>query len=229
MGHRCGVACGPTLAASFILLTASMLMLAGTTQGAETERRELAIRIDNKPAGTYHLSVTQNDNGTITVHARANVSYWVFLYHYKYSFQGTEVWKSGRLIRLDSTSNDDGKRFAVHAKADGANLQVTVNGETTTLPGDLWTTTAWHAPAHKFRNHRLPMIDADTGRALHGRLEYVDQQSIEVAGNSVECAHYRVTDGAQMELYFDGHQRLVRQDTVEQGHATVLQLTGVEH
>jgi hypothetical protein len=208
-------------------LLGGVLMLAGTVRAADPEQRDLAIQIDNKPAGTYHLTIATAKDGTITVRARANVSYRVFFYHYTYTYQGTEVWKGGRLLRLDSSCNDDGKRYTVHAKADGRNLQVTINDNVTALSGDSWTTSAWHTPAARFRNHQLPMIDADTGRALHGRFEYVDQRNVNVNGAWVECAHYHIGGDNEMELYFDSHHRLVRQETVEQGHATVLQLTSV--
>jgi len=203
-------------------------MSAAAARAADVEAREYGIYIDNKPAGTYHLHMVVADDGKTTVRANADVRYRVLIYHYTYTFRGTEVWKNGRLIRLDSTANDDGKKFMVHAEPADGNLRVTVNGNTATLPGDVWTTTAWQKPAARYHNHTLPMIDADTGRHLSGRLEYVDKRDIPVGDSAVACEHYRVTGGTQMELYFDRHHRLVRQETVEQGHATVLQLRGIQ-
>ena len=49
-----------------------------------------------------------------------------------------------------------------------------------------------------------------------------------VAGQAVECAHYRVSGGAQADLWFDANERLVRQDSIEDGHRTVLELTRLQ-
>ena len=227
MGWRCHPGKRGQRSWAWPALLGGLLLCAAVTHGAEVEDRDYAIRIDKKPAGTYHLHIVTAD-GRTTVRARANVSYRVLFYHYTYTFAGTEAWQNHRLIELDSTSNDDGKRFAVHAEATEGKLQVTVNGDTSLARGDVWTTTAWQTPPARFRNHYLPMIDADTGRQLGGQLEYVDRRDITVGDHDVACTHYRVTGGTQMELYFDGHDRLVRQETTEQGHATVLQLTGIQ-
>lgn len=228
MHGRCGAIHQNGRTSLWLGILGSLLLSATAAQATDVEGRDYAIRIDNKPAGTYHLHLVKADDGTTTVRASANVSYRVLLYRYTYTFRGTEVWKAGRLTGLTSTSNDDGKRFNVQAQADGGNLRVTVNGTTTSVRGDVWTTTAWRMPAARYRGHYLPMIDSDTGRLLGGRLEYVDRREITVGDNAVTCSHYRVTGGTQMELYFDGKDRLVRQETVEQGHATVLQLTGIQ-
>src|SRR5438105_15705134 len=75
---------------------------------AEKETRIFTVRIDGRVAGDYQMAINRPDDHTFVVNARANVLVSYFLIKYRYSYQGTEVWKDGRLVYLDSKTNDDG-------------------------------------------------------------------------------------------------------------------------
>src|SRR5207253_660929 len=159
--------------------------------------------------------------GQVDVHVR-----FALVVNYKYTYRGTETWKDDRLFRLDSTCDDDGQRYTVHAEADGNRLRVTVNGAERAVRPDVWTTSCWRLPPAQYRNAALVLLDADTGREIAGRLQYVGTSKVDVAGQTQECVHYRVTGGTKLELWYDAQERLVRQESQEQGHATVLQIIG---
>jgi len=208
-----------------VVMLVSSLSRAGA---AGVEYRTFSITIDGKPAGEYQMTLTRQGHGSVAVNCQADVRFKVALiYTYTYSYQGTETWKDGRLMRLDSSSNDDGKRFTVSAQADGKDLRVTVNDEARTVRGDVWTTSCWHLPDAKFRNADLPLLDADTARELSGTMQYVGTDRVNVAGEMRDCTHYRVTGDVQYELWYDRRQRLVRQENVEDGRRIVLELTGL--
>jgi len=194
---------------------------------AEVEHREYQIRIDDKPAGHYHMIITNRDDGVVVVQGQAQVDIRVLVVRYRYTYRGTEFWKGGRLERLDSTCDDDGKNFTVKALADGNSLRVTVNGEGRAVRPDVWTTSCWRLPAAQYRNRALTLLDADTGREIAGHLQYVGESEVTVGGQPQDCVHYRVTGDTKLELWFDAQERLVRQESEEQGHATVIQLSGV--
>jgi hypothetical protein len=185
--------------------------------------------VDGKHGGEYHMTITRQDDGTtvLTAHANVRLSYVGGLYKYTYSFRGNEVWKDGRLVRMDSASNDDGKQFSVNAVADGNALRVRVNGQEHASRPDVWTTTYWRLPDAQYRNRGVPLLDADTGRDINGALQYVGTSQLTVAGQVKTCTRYRVTGGVQVELWYDDQERMVRQESVEDGHRMLLELTGV--
>jgi hypothetical protein len=191
---------------------------------ADVEYRDFQVAIDGKPAGEYHLTINRRDDGTLVVTGQADVHVkYLAIYNYTYSYRGTETWKDGKLVRLDSTSNDDGKRFTVAARTDNNALQVTVNGQQRAVPADVWTTSCWRLPDAKYRNRALVLLDVDTGKEIAGTLQYVATGTLNVAGQAQDCAHYRVTGGTQLELWYDAQERLVRQESLEQGHRMVLE------
>src|SRR5205814_789617 len=78
-----------------------------TQQAADTtEIRDFVVQVDGKQAGNTQLAITQRQDGTTQVSAKANVQVKLFL-TYTYAFQGTEVWKGGQLLKLTGQCNDN--------------------------------------------------------------------------------------------------------------------------
>jgi hypothetical protein len=69
------------------------------------------------------------------------------------------------------------------------------------------------------------LLDSDKGLKLRGEVQYVGKEMMTVAGNRQSCTHYRVSGEVQVELWYDKSQRLVRQEGVDSGHKTLLELT----
>jgi hypothetical protein len=203
-----------------------VLSYTSPASAADVEARDYQISVDGKRGGESHFRIARRDDGSTVVTCQADVSvrYALGLYTYRYTYRGTEVWKDSRLVRLTSTANDDGKQYAVRAERDGNGIRVTVNGEEATARADVWTTSYWQLPPTPFRNNNVPLLDADTAKRMAGRLDYVGTSRVRVGGQVVDCAHYRLTGDVRAELYYDGQERLVRQETQEQGHPTVIEL-----
>ena len=211
----------PSFMAALLLASSG----AGTLVAAESETRRFAIEIDGKPAGNYQMMIRQEQDGTavLSCHAFARVKLG-FLTLYRYSYLGTETWKNGRLTRLDSTTNDNGDQFTVNAEAQGNGLRMRVNGKERIVSGNVWTTTYWRLHDPPPANGAIPLLDPDSGKESAGKLELIENTQLVVGGKNIPCTHYRVAGDVQVELWFDAQQRLVRQDSVEDGHRTVLQL-----
>jgi hypothetical protein len=181
--------------------------------------------VDGKAAGRYLMTIERRDDGTICVQGNAKVKVSYIVVAYRYSYEGTEVWKDGRLLQLKSSADDDGKAYAVSAWADGNALRVRCNGKEQTTVADVWLTTYWHAPDPQFRNKSIPLVDADNGKCLTAHLQYEGTRQITVMGQPLDCYYYRLTGaGLQVELWYDGHERLVREESLEDGHRMTLEL-----
>src|SRR5262249_12721149 len=92
---------------------------------------------------------------------------------------------------------------------------------------DVWTTSYWRLPDGERTDRDIALLDADTAKEIAAKLDYVETKPITVAGQTVQCAHYRLRGGVQVDLWYDGKDRLVRQESIEEGHRTVLDLTSV--
>jgi hypothetical protein len=210
-----------------LLVLSGVFLGAARLNAAETEARAYSVLIDGRPAGAYHSSISTEKDGTVTMIGKADIKVSFLIFSYKYSYQGTEVWKDGRLQRFSSSCDDDGKRYTVSAAAENGVMKVKVNGEEHTASADVWVTSYWRLPDAKFCNHELPLLDGDTGKNIAAKLQQIGNEKVAVAGREVPCTHHRLTGGVQIDLWYDGQDRLVREEFVEDGHRTVLQLTSV--
>src|SRR5262249_52100734 len=134
------------------------------------------------------------------------------------------TWKDGRLQRFDSKTNDDGKGYNVTASLKGQNLEVQVNGQKRVVAAGVWATTYWQQPPGQPHAQPMVILDADTGDTIASKLYLIGLEQLVVAGKPLNCTHYRVTSGMQAELWYDGQGRLVREEAVNDGHRTTLEL-----
>jgi len=194
-----------------------------------TEQRDFNILVDGAPAGAYSMSITEHEDGSESMSASANVQvkYLGGLRTYRYSYQGTETWKAGRLVRFSSTANDDGKELNVSAALDASGLRWRVNGGERSTRPDVWLSTYWHLADPKFRNQGVPLVDADTGKDLAARLQYLGSRQLTVAGKSQTCTHYQLTGEVQADLWFDAQERLIGLKSISDGHRYELALTAI--
>jgi hypothetical protein len=200
----------------------------GGASAANIEFRDFTVSVDGKGAGEYRMTITAQDNGTLVMTGKANVTVRKYFLTYTYSYSGVEVWQGKRLLRLESTANDNGKPYTLKAVAEGSALRVEANGQQRSSRPDVWTTTYWQLPEPRFRNGPVPLLDADTGRAIDGRMQNVGATQIQVAGAVQNCPHYRITgDKLQVDVWYDTQERMVRQESLEDGHLTVLELAGL--
>ncbi len=94
-----------------------------------------------------------------------------------------------------------------------------------------WTTSFWQLPPPTSQSHAVTLLGCGDGQERSSQLQYVGTEKIKikVGGQEQTCSHYRVMRDVPHELWYDGQERLVRQEWVSSGHRTVLELVRVGH
>jgi hypothetical protein len=206
----------------------ALLAFSSPVHAGSTETRVFKVTIDNKQAGDYAMTITQHDDGTVSMHGEAAVSVKMYyIKNYQYKYKGTEVWRGTQLTKLESEANDDGKQYKVVAWPVENGLRVWTNGKTRTAQGERWTTTYWRQPDQSYWNQSLTLLDADTGKDIQSVLEHLGDEQRSVAGKWASCKAFRLRDGVRVELWYDAQKRLVREESVEDGIKMVLELSSV--
>ena len=205
----------------------AVLFSADVVRAGDSETREFIVKVDGKPSGHAHMTIQRHEDGATTVSCDTNVRVKVLIKTYTYTCRTQETWKDGRLQQLASQCNDDGKQFQVSAVAQADGIHVRVNGREHVAKAEAWVSSYWTLPDAKLREGVIPVIDADNGRDMQGRLQFIGTAQIPVAGQPQNVQHYRFHGPNRIELYYDAAQRLVRQDWVEDGHPTTLELARI--
>jgi len=200
-----------------------------TARAADLETRDFRVFVDNKPAGEVHMTIHRKDDGITEVACDTDIVVKILIKKYVYSYRGREAWKDGRLVGFASATHDDGKRFKVTAEAKEDGLHVTVNGRERVIPADCWMTSYWSLPGAKRRDQAIPLLDADNGHELECRINKIGEEQVQVAGEAQNATHYRLTGKLPNipDLWYDSSDRLVREEFIEEGHRTVLELVRI--
>ena len=163
------------------LLVGLALVLAPRARSAETEVRQFNVSVDGKPSGQYTMTIAKGDDGTSASPARpTSRSRWRFVTAYHYDYNAVEEWKDGRVQSLRSHCDDDGKKFEVSAAAGEKGLTVKVNGREKSVRGDVYLTTACCLPDAKRRDGDLPLMEADNGQEINGKIQQVSSGPLTV-------------------------------------------------
>jgi hypothetical protein len=218
---------------SFVAVALSFCTISATRAAAvDTEVREFTIEVDGKASGHCTMKITKQDNGILSVQSDADIKF-KYLFGastYTYAYEGVEHWQSGRLLQLTSKCNDDGTKTQLSAAATGDTLQLTVNGIKRNCRWDVQTTSYWMTPDARFHDAAVPLLDADTGKEYVGQLKKLGVEGVQVGGQQQQCYHFRITGGptTPVDLWYDGANRLVRQEFTEQGKHVVFVLRSVK-
>jgi hypothetical protein len=212
-------------------LGACAALLAGALPGqaADRETRTFRVHVGARDAGEMKMAIEKGEGGTTVVRTQTQIQVRILLVRYSYSYRGQEVWQGGRLRQFASSTDDNGTRHAVSAVADEHGVRVRVGTRERIVPAEVWLSSYWSLPPPALRNRPLAVLDTDTGRDLPAvRLRYVATQHKPILGKTQEVYHYRIVSDRAIDVWYDRGGRLVRQERVEQGHRTVLELVGLE-
>jgi len=223
------------------------LALAAEPPDVERQTREFRVSVDGKPRGKCTMQIRRREDGTHTVRINSALSFNFVVYDYRYSSAGTEVWKEGRLVALENKADYNGTRYHVKANATEKGLRVAVNEKTSQADSDVWATSYWHLPEHLVQADpadakgvvpaggarpdrkavTVSLLDSDKGARLRGEMKRVGEETIKVAGKKTACTHYRIRGDVEVDVWYDADRRLSRQESVDSGHKTVLELTRI--
>jgi hypothetical protein len=191
------------------------------------ETREFEILVKGKPAGNMTAKITDTDDGRTTVLTDAAVTLNYVVYTYRYEFHGREVWQGNRLATLDARAVDGGTKLAAHAQNDSRGSTIEVPGKSAQpSPALTLTTNYWHAPT-AVKASVIQILDADQGTVHAVRVDDVAAEQLVIAGRNIACTHYRLGGDLAADLWFDAEQRLVQEQTTEDGRPIETRLTRI--
>lgn len=214
------------------LLPATIAMLASWSDAAEPEvvaqhTREFRVSVDGTPRGTQSMTFLRHSDGSEIMRSSAEVVVNVIVYRYRYASVGKETWKDGRLIHLTNEADYNGDKYVIKGSATKQALHYQVNGESQQAPLDIWAASYWREPDAKRVGQKLRLLDSDKGRQLTATLERLNAETIKANSASIKANRYRMRGDVEVDVWYDRHGFIARQESVESGHKTLLELTKI--
>ena len=173
-----GVLVGP-LVFHTVLLTDFQPVRGDSETKEAVEIRDFRISVDGDSCGNSRMSIKLRPDGRHVVVGDSSLELKYFLYTFRFSSQGNEIWNGGKLEKLESAASYGLSKYKVSAPREVADsVVVRSDGKERKLPRHVWTTSYWHAPEEDLLGQTVPLLDFDKGRSLTAKLERVGEEPI---------------------------------------------------
>lgn len=125
-----------------------------------------------------------------------------FITVYRYEHRAREVWREGRLVRLDTVTNDDGAPESVRGRATGDGLSIDGPVGSFVAPQDIFPSSYWHP--------RFPeqsrMLDSQKGRVLEFTITKVAKEQVRALGMPVDTDRFAVRGDIDLDVWYDAER-----------------------
>ncbi len=182
---------------------------------------QYSVAVDNRPAGEFSVIFKPGGSGT-EVHARIKVDRNK---DYQFQYEGTELWKKGRLVRLDGTAVEMSQKRNVSLVDGKAGYALKSGIKEVTVRGEVWPTTYWMRPDVE----RPHIVTVPTGEVSRAKIASLGPDHLQVDAKLIHATRFRVTTtGASTELWYDAANRLVRRKWERNGRSIVIELVHIK-
>ena len=179
---------------------------------------EYRVTRDGAPIGSYTVTVhTEGDRVTVSSAVRIEVAFG-FITLYRYALDAREVWRAGRLVSFDSTTDDDGERHAVRAVAEAGVIEITADGERWTAPPSVAPSSLWHRDLVD----NATLLGVEDGDRLEVVVHWAGPEIVSVAGRPVRATRYIVSGDVERELWYGTDGVLVRLRLIARDDSEIL-------
>jgi hypothetical protein len=137
----------------------------------------------------------------------------LFVTAYTFTYDGTETWKDGKLVALESHTDDNGDKVDVAVTKKDGKLVMTSGGATKTLSADIIPTTWWKRDLV----NRKEMLDVLTGKVVKVSFARDGQEKISAGGKEIDAVHYTVSGDIDRDIWFAKDGSIVKQSLKKKG------------
>jgi len=182
-----------------ILLLSLQLVVAGSvllhsaaraeTRQADSLEWRFEVYLDEKPIGFHEFRVTtMEERRRVETRARFDVKI-LFFNAYRYRHENVEYWSGDCLEAIEATTDDNGDRFVVTGRRQGASFQVTTNGSRDALPACTKSFAYWD-PSFLTATR---LLNSQTGELEAVNIERIGNESLRVGDEIMEAVLYEIT------------------------------------
>lgn len=214
-----------------VLIAAAMLG-AMLPAGAGTPPGDLPFTVyrnGDSPMGVHQLSFREEGDALVMEKRISFQVRFAFITAYRYEHRNREVWRDGRLVELETTTNDDGTQHWVRGRATEAGFAVESSGGPVLAAAGIVPTSYWNIDLIR----ATQLLDTQRGLLMDVRVEPLGVEPIRVEGGVVEARHFRIhiltnkpgtTD--HIDIWYDDDDRWVKLAFQARGQQILYRLEG---
>lgn len=164
------------------------------------------FRKNDSPMGSHRMRFTRDGDRLIMEKEIKLEVTLAFITAYRYVHRNREVWENGRLIEIDTRTDDDGETFWLRGRATEAGFQVDGSNGAFTAPADIIPTSYWNVAI----TGATRLLDTQRGLIMDVRMEDRGEETLETQAGPIQARHHTIniltnppgtTD--RIELWYD--------------------------
>lgn len=149
--------------------------------------------------GNHVIEVTRSAD-QVTVNTTTNIAVrMLMITAYRFIQSSHEVWRAGRLVEFKATTDDDGTKNQIEARAAGSGLDIVVDGKKSSLPGNVIPASLWNP--RLVQQSRL--FDTADGRPLNVNVKLAGTETLQVRGARTPTQKFAITGDMQRDIWYD--------------------------
>jgi hypothetical protein len=182
------------------LLAAALMPARAFAQAANPGGLRFEILRNGHPIGSHTIRL--QDAGAERL-AHIDVQMQVkfgFITLFRYRHQGTERWRDGQFVSLDTSTDNDGQKLSVSARRQDDGVRITTaTGSVTMAPPDCLPLTHWNIACM-----HAPLFNPQDGTILHAEARPTGADTVRLADGTLVAARRFYVGGAMpIEDWYD--------------------------
>jgi Domain of unknown function (DUF6134) len=196
----------------------SLAFGANAAPGASTETLRFAIMRNGDQIGTHTVEISRGPKET-SVNMSTDLTVKVmFITAYYLQYTTSERWVGGKLVALNSASDDNGTKHKVSAALKGNGLEVEADGKTTTVDKNIMPATLWNHEVVK----RTQVLDPKDGEVVPITVTDQGVEDLTIDGRTIKARHYVLKGKFPQDVWYDEKGRLVQSSLVAPDGSVIL-------
>ena len=160
-----------------------------------------------KPVGFQHFKFTPNEDGSLNVDTYIQIDIYFGPFRvYKYRHFNSEVWRDGKLIKLSSQTNRNGKKQFVEIYKQDGKLIENASRRSGELPPDIISTTYFNPLFVRQKQ----IVNTQDGRVFPMEVTYVGRETVPTYQGDVEAERFHTQGKLAIDIWYTTQGRWVR-------------------
>ncbi|MEE4380820.1 MAG: DUF6134 family protein [Pseudomonadales bacterium] len=158
------------------------------------------VLLDEREIGAHEFRI-EHEGGREIVESRADFDVrLLFVNVYSYAHRDREVWEDGCLARLESETDDNGRRFAVRVERREDGTRVETRDDARTVPGCLRTFAYWDPSFLEAER----LLNSQDGSLVDVAVTPLGETELRIDGAAVPARGFRVEgeQGLRLTLWY---------------------------
>lgn len=188
------------------IAAALLLAIPSLAFGGESGGYSFTVLSDGRPIGSHRI-VFEHEGDRVEIQEATEIEVsFATVPLYTFEHQAHQLWRNGRAVRIDATTNDNGEKLDITVRDTDDGYVRIVNGRVDRFDEQASVLALWNKDTF---DHDA-FFSAVEDKVLNASFEYVGKESIIVAGQRLQTQHYRMLGDEEHELWYDAAGHLAK-------------------